>query len=210
MTFTTSYRNNQMDFDIRLHLSYTPDDDLSSIVQWTISLSKYKSNFNHAFTILKMSGHVYFKVNKACGIRVIYAMTFKNVTNLQLQVEPVATSLSIRTNRKVPKLGVMLVGWGGNNGSTITAALEANRRKLEWRTRTGTQQANWYFSKWIIWNSWFSYLWIIQVWFYNSSRHRIARIRWKWKRCICANEWLSSDGSSWWYRLEILHNTLMI
>lgn len=94
-----------------------------------------------------MSGHVYFKVNKACGIRVIYAMTFKNVTNLQLQVEPVATSLSIRTNRKVPKLGVMLVGWGGNNGSTITAALEANRRKLEWRTRTGTQQANWYFSK---------------------------------------------------------------
>ncbi len=38
----------------------------------------------------------------------------------------------------------MLVGWGGNNGSTLTAALEANRRKLEWRTRTGTQQANWY------------------------------------------------------------------
>lgn len=38
----------------------------------------------------------------------------------------------------------MLIGWGGNNGSTITAALEANRRKLEWRTRTGTQQANWY------------------------------------------------------------------
>lgn len=41
----------------------------------------------------------------------------------------------------------MLVGWGGNNGSTITAALEANRRKLEWRTRTGTQQANWYVKK---------------------------------------------------------------
>lgn len=38
----------------------------------------------------------------------------------------------------------MLVGWGGNNGSTITAALEANRRKLEWRTKTGVQQANWY------------------------------------------------------------------
>lgn len=37
----------------------------------------------------------------------------------------------------------MLVGWGGNNGSTLTAALEANRRKLEWKTRTGVQTANW-------------------------------------------------------------------
>lgn len=38
----------------------------------------------------------------------------------------------------------MLVGWGGNNGSTITAALEANRNKLEWRTKTGIQKSNWY------------------------------------------------------------------
>lgn len=66
-----------------------------------------------------------------------------NSCRVILQVHPVTTSLSIRTNRNVPKLGVMLVGWGGNNGSTLTAALEANRRKLEWRTRTGTQQANW-------------------------------------------------------------------
>lgn len=38
----------------------------------------------------------------------------------------------------------MLVGWGGNNGSTITAALEANRKKLEWRTKDGIQKANWF------------------------------------------------------------------
>lgn len=38
----------------------------------------------------------------------------------------------------------MLVGWGGNNGSTLTAALEANRRQLEWRTRNGTQKSNWF------------------------------------------------------------------
>lgn len=44
----------------------------------------------------------------------------------------------------MPKLGLMLVGWGGNNGSTITAALEANRKKLEWRTKNGIQKANWY------------------------------------------------------------------
>lgn len=38
----------------------------------------------------------------------------------------------------------MLVGWGGNNGSTLSAALEANRRQLQWRKKTGIQKANWY------------------------------------------------------------------
>lgn len=52
--------------------------------------------------------------------------------------------MKIATDCNVPKLGVMLVGWGGNNGSTITAAFEANRRQLEWRTKNGVQTANWY------------------------------------------------------------------
>lgn len=59
-------------------------------------------------------------------------------------VRPETTALNIRTGRHVPKLGLMLVGWGGNNGSTLTAALEANKRKLQWRTKTGIQEANWY------------------------------------------------------------------
>ncbi|XP_035792310.1 inositol-3-phosphate synthase-like [Anopheles albimanus] len=59
-------------------------------------------------------------------------------------VKPETTELSIRTERNVPRLGLMLVGWGGNNGSTLTAALEANKRGLEWRTRQGLQKANWY------------------------------------------------------------------
>ncbi|XP_055390356.1 inositol-3-phosphate synthase [Condylostylus longicornis] len=66
------------------------------------------------------------------------------LSNGKLKVEPNNINLKIRTNTKLPKLGVMLVGWGGNNGSTLTAALEANRRKLEWSTRTGVQKSNWY------------------------------------------------------------------
>lgn len=38
----------------------------------------------------------------------------------------------------------MLVGIGGNNGSTLVAALEANRQKLSWRTKDGVQKANWF------------------------------------------------------------------
>uniref|UniRef100_A0A182W1X7 inositol-3-phosphate synthase n=1 Tax=Anopheles minimus TaxID=112268 RepID=A0A182W1X7_9DIPT len=59
-------------------------------------------------------------------------------------VKPETTELNIRTGRHVPRMGLMLVGWGGNNGSTLTAALETNKRTLEWRTRQGIQKANWY------------------------------------------------------------------
>lgn len=38
----------------------------------------------------------------------------------------------------------MLVGLGGNNGSTFTAGVIANKRQLEWSTRNGTQKANFY------------------------------------------------------------------
>ena len=38
----------------------------------------------------------------------------------------------------------MLVGWGGNNGTTVTAAVLANKLALSWPTRNGHQQANYY------------------------------------------------------------------
>lgn len=34
----------------------------------------------------------------------------------------------IKTRAKVPKIGVMLVGLGGNNGSTFTAGILANKK----------------------------------------------------------------------------------
>ena len=34
----------------------------------------------------------------------------------------------IKTDSKVPKIGVMLVGLGGNNGSTFTAGILANKK----------------------------------------------------------------------------------
>ena len=57
---------------------------------------------------------------------------------------PKQTEYAFKVDRKVPKVGVMLVGWGGNNGSTITAAVLANRRGLTWETREGAQKPNYY------------------------------------------------------------------
>lgn len=49
-----------------------------------------------------------------------------------------------KTNRKVAKTGVMLVGWGGNNGSTITAAIIANKHNLEWSTKEGKHSPDYF------------------------------------------------------------------
>uniref|UniRef100_A0ABK0L3F4 Inositol-3-phosphate synthase 1 n=1 Tax=Rattus norvegicus TaxID=10116 RepID=A0ABK0L3F4_RAT len=60
-----------------------------------------------------------------------------------LRVRPTATRFTFRTARQVPRLGVMLVGWGGNNGSTLTAAVLANRLRLTWPTRTRRDEQIW-------------------------------------------------------------------
>ncbi|KAI9024085.1 putative myo-inositol-phosphate synthase [Hyaloraphidium curvatum] len=61
-----------------------------------------------------------------------------------LIVKPTETVYEFRTERSVPRLGLLLVGWGGNNGSTVTAAIAANRAKLQWRTKSGIQSANYF------------------------------------------------------------------
>uniref|UniRef100_A0A452GS21 inositol-3-phosphate synthase n=1 Tax=Gopherus agassizii TaxID=38772 RepID=A0A452GS21_9SAUR len=60
------------------------------------------------------------------------------------KVKPQSTKFTFRTERQVPRLGVMLVGWGGNNGTTVTAAVLANRLGLSWMTKTGRKYANYY------------------------------------------------------------------
>lgn len=55
------------------------------------------------------------------------------------QVSPRTTEMTFRTERRVPRLGVMLVGWGGNNGTTVTAAVLANKLGLTWRNKTGVK-----------------------------------------------------------------------
>lgn len=57
---------------------------------------------------------------------------------------PNETLYDFKVDRKVPKTGMMLVGLGGNNGTTITAGILANRRNLTWETKEGPRDANYY------------------------------------------------------------------
>jgi len=59
-------------------------------------------------------------------------------------VEPVETTFNFKTDRKVPKLGIMLVGLGGNNGSTLLGGVIANREGITWKTKEGVRAPNYW------------------------------------------------------------------
>lgn len=50
---------------------------------------------------------------------------------------PTTDSLTFRTKCHVPRVGCMLIGWGGNSGSTVTASVLANKHNMMWRTKEG-------------------------------------------------------------------------
>uniref|UniRef100_A0A3P9HWT8 inositol-3-phosphate synthase n=1 Tax=Oryzias latipes TaxID=8090 RepID=A0A3P9HWT8_ORYLA len=73
-----------------------------------------------------------------------YESTSVQQDGSNITVTPRSTEMMFRTERRVPRLGVMLVGWGGNNGTTVTAAVLANKLGLTWRTKNGEMKANYY------------------------------------------------------------------
>lgn len=52
-----------------------------------------------------------------------------------LSVTPKRHQYCFKTNLKPKKTGLLLVGLGGNNGSTVVGAIIANKQKLSWKTR---------------------------------------------------------------------------
>jgi len=65
-------------------------------------------------------------------------------TNGEAVVTPMNTNFTFKTDRHVPKLGVMIVGLGGNNGTTVVAGTIANKMGISWRTNKGVQTPNYY------------------------------------------------------------------
>lgn len=59
-------------------------------------------------------------------------------------IKPTAIKYQFKTDRKVPKLGVMLVGLGGNNGTTLLAGVLANKHGITWMTKEGLKTPNYF------------------------------------------------------------------
>lgn len=57
---------------------------------------------------------------------------------------PKSKKYQFKTEKSIPKLGLMMVGLGGNNGTTLTAGIIANREGITWKTKNGVQTPNYY------------------------------------------------------------------
>lgn len=74
---------------------------------------------NVSFLLLTDSSSLEEVVRVRLSIRTLlfdWNFVFNVQPLLSLQVEPRDVALKVRTETKVPKTALMLVGWGGNNG----------------------------------------------------------------------------------------------
>jgi len=74
----------------------------------------------------------------------VYRTNDAQVENGEVIVTPKETLYTFKTDLRVPKLGAMIVGLGGNNGSTVVAGSIANREGITWRNKSGVQTPNYY------------------------------------------------------------------
>lgn len=77
-------------------------------------------------------------------IKVSYQNRFTLYDEAAQASRPVMQEKTIKTDKRVPRLGVMLVGLAGNNGSTFVSGVLANKMNMSWETKNGTQAANFY------------------------------------------------------------------
>ncbi|KAG8347889.1 putative Myo inositol 1 phosphate synthase [Trypanosoma vivax] len=95
------------------------------------------------------SGHGVEYTDEAITARYVYRTTRVRMEQNEegqkkVLVQPRSVTLNFRTERRPPHCGVMLVGWGGNNGSTVTAAIAAHKHGVVWRTKDGEKRPDYF------------------------------------------------------------------
>lgn len=65
--------------------------------------------------------------------------------NKTYKIEPHKEIYEFLRDDTIPeKHGLLIIGLGGNNGSTLMASVIANKKKLQWEDKTGIKYANYY------------------------------------------------------------------
>jgi len=103
----------------------------------TLTMSSSTSNLNENFTVRSDK----CKYTKDA---IISDFTYESALVEGNVVVPIVTKMNFKTERVVPKVGVMLVGLGGNNGCTCIAGAIANKLGLAWNTKEGEKKANYW------------------------------------------------------------------
>jgi len=59
-------------------------------------------------------------------------------------IQPTIEEYQFKTLRKVPKTGMAIIGLGGNNGTTVTGTILANKHKISWQKKSKTIESNYF------------------------------------------------------------------
>ena len=73
-----------------------------------------------------------------------YTHKFSTFDPMNKKVRVDAKNYAFRTEKLPGRVGLLMVGLGGNNGSTILGGLLANKNKVVWNTKKGEQKATMY------------------------------------------------------------------
>lgn len=74
----------------------------------------------------------------------VNSVVTENAATKTVDVNPIKQDYEFKVDLKLPRVGVMLVGIGGNNGTTFLASILANRQKLKFHNKDGLKEANYY------------------------------------------------------------------
>ena len=74
----------------------------------------------------------------------VYHTSAAQIEEGKVVIVPKDEKFVFKTDRRIPKVGMMLIGWGGNNGTTVTAGILANKLNITWNTKKGVQHPNYY------------------------------------------------------------------
>lgn len=99
-----------------------------------------QSTFLHDNYRIHSSNLQYDPVSRSTIAKYSYDTTVVKGQDVYTKTE----KLVFKTSTVVPRTGLLLVGLGGNNGSTITAGVLANKRGLSWETKEGVVHSNYF------------------------------------------------------------------
>ena len=86
------------------------------------------------------SDRVHYTDDSITSSFVYESTSVEQLANGTLLALPKREEFMFQTATRVPKTGVMIVGLGGNNGTTVTGGILANKLGLTWETKEGTRK----------------------------------------------------------------------
>ncbi|RLV90543.1 Inositol-3-phosphate synthase [Spathaspora sp. JA1] len=93
-------------------------------------------NFNSTKTSTK-DGHQFTKFTYENSV-------VEKDTDGKFHVTPTSVDYEFKLDLKVPKVGLLLVGLGGNNGTTFVGSILANKHKISFENKEGVVKPNYY------------------------------------------------------------------